>query len=230
MNKWLRSSWRLICNVTIKSSCYKIGQILVKHVVIFFLNLILWLLLFRWAIWPKVFFFYQKSLENHQLIHELLKVGTFKSQYIVKSFKQSFNSQMSVRNIPYELNRQSSGWLIIECKCIHLCYIPLHLFKSEDTLLWELLAIGFIITFYFFTNPHLDTFFKKKTKNPDWLSTYKFNQIIRNFVFGKKKLIFIWNSRIMLSLYTFRKRTCMVYTKSILSIILVKHIRYDWQR
>lgn len=38
MNKWLRSSWCLICNVTIKSSCYKIGQILVKHLVIF-LNL-----------------------------------------------------------------------------------------------------------------------------------------------------------------------------------------------
>lgn len=45
-------------------------------------------------------FFYQKSLENHQLIHELLKIGTFKSQNIVKSFKQSFNSKMSGRNIP----------------------------------------------------------------------------------------------------------------------------------
>lgn len=47
------------------------------------------------------FFFYQKSLENHQLIHELLKIGTFKSLNIVKSFKQSLNSKMSGRNIPH---------------------------------------------------------------------------------------------------------------------------------
>lgn len=55
------------------------------------------------------FFFNQKSLENHQLIHELLKIGTFKSQNIVKSFKRSFNSKMSGRNIPHEPNRQSGG-------------------------------------------------------------------------------------------------------------------------
>lgn len=75
----------------------------------FFKISFLWLLLFRWAIWPKVFFFYQKSLKKHQLIHELLKVGTFKSQNIVKSFKRSFSSKMSGRNMPHEPNRQSGG-------------------------------------------------------------------------------------------------------------------------
>lgn len=54
-------------------------------------------------------FFYQKSLKKHQLIHELLKVGTFKSQNIVKSFKRSFSSKMSGRNMPHEPNRQGGG-------------------------------------------------------------------------------------------------------------------------
>lgn len=57
---------------------------------------------------PKCFSL-SKILENHHLIYELLKVGTFKFQNIVISFKRSFNSKMSGRNIPHELNRQSSG-------------------------------------------------------------------------------------------------------------------------
>lgn len=58
---------------------------------------------------PKCFFFLSKILKNHHLIYELLKVGTFKFQNIVISFKRSFNSKMSGTNIPHELNRQSSG-------------------------------------------------------------------------------------------------------------------------
>lgn len=100
----------MLNNVTIKSSCYKMGQILIKkNPVIFFLKSHFYGCYCSDERFDPKCPFYQKSLENHPLIHELLKVGTFKFQNIVKSFKRSFNSKISGRNIPHEPNRQSGG-------------------------------------------------------------------------------------------------------------------------
>lgn len=60
MNKWLRSFWCLICNVTIKSSCYKIGQILVKHLVIF-LNLFFMAVIVKMSDLTQSVFFLSKK-------------------------------------------------------------------------------------------------------------------------------------------------------------------------
>lgn len=50
--------------------------------------------------------FIKQSLLNHPLIHEMLKFGTFKFQYIVLSFKQNFDFKRA-KNIPFELNSKA---------------------------------------------------------------------------------------------------------------------------
>lgn len=63
MYKWLRSSWCLICNVTIKLSCYKMGQILVKHLVIFFKSYFYGCYCSDERFDPKCYFFVKKALK-----------------------------------------------------------------------------------------------------------------------------------------------------------------------